>query len=61
MKRSFEANTTLYVALFCVYMEFFQPSPIHCEDLRGLANAAVVTENFKRKEKDVIRQTHQDL
>ena len=29
MKRTFEANTTLYVAPFCVYMEFCQLSPTH--------------------------------
>ena len=48
IKRSFEANTTLYVALFCVYMESFVSLRLLTEkELQvGLANAAVVTENF---------------
>ena len=56
MKRSFEANITLYAALFCVYMEsFVNLHPLIEKELReGLANAAVVTGNFKKKEKDTI-------
>ena len=63
MKRSFEANTTLNVALFCVYMEsFVSLHPLIEKELReGLSNAAVVTENFKGKDKDVIRQNHHNL
>ena len=63
MKRSFNANTALYVALFCMYIEsFLDLQPIIKKELQErLANAAVVTENFKRKEEDVIRQNHYDL
>ena len=62
LKRSFEVNTTLYVALFCVYMEsFVSLHPLIEKLLEGLANAAVVLENFTRKEKDVIRQNHHNL
>ena len=63
MQRSFEPNTTLYVALFCVFMEsFVSLQPLIENELRGgLANAAVVTENFKRKEKDLIRENHLHL
>ena len=63
MKRSINANAALYVALFCMYIESFlnlQPA-IKKELQERLANAAVVTENFKRKEEDVIRQNHYDL
>ena len=51
MKRSFEVNATLYVALFCVYMEcFVSLHPLIEKELRaGLVNTAVVTENFTRK------------
>ena len=63
MKRSFEANTTLYVALFCVYTKsFVSLHQITEKELReGIVNAAVVTENFTRKGKDVIRKNHHDL
>ena len=63
MKRSFAAYTILYVALFWVYMESFGSlHPLIEKELReGIANSAVVTENFKPKEKDLIRQKHHDL
>ena len=62
MKRSFNTNTALYVALFCMYIESFLnlQQVIKKELQERLANAAVVTENFKRKEEDVIRQNHYD-
>ena len=48
MKRSFEENTTLNVALSCMYMESFISIPplIEKELWEGLANAAVVTEKL---------------
>ena len=51
MKKSFEANTKLNVALFCVYMErFVSVHPLTEKKLRErIANAAVVMENFTRK------------
>ena len=63
MERSFEVNTTLYAALFSVYMKsFVRLHPLIEKKLReGLANAAVVMENFTRKEKDIIRQNHDDV
>ena len=46
-----------------MYIEsFLDLQPIIKKELQErLANAAVVTENFKRKEEDVIRQNHYDL
>ena len=64
MKRSFEANTALYVALFCVYAESFvsfQPIIIEKKLRERLVNAAVMTKNFTRKEKDVIRENHDNI
>ena len=64
MKRSYEANITLHVALFClVYMEgFVNLHPLIEKKLReGLVNAAVVIENVTRNGKDVIRQNYHDL
>ena len=63
MKRSFEANTTLYVAPFCVYMESFVSfHPLIEKKLRkGLANAVIMIENLKRKVADVIGQNHHYL
>ena len=51
MKKSFEANTKLNVALFCVYMKrFISVHPLTKKKLRErIANAAVVMENFTRK------------
>ena len=55
-----EANTALYVALFCMYMEIFISLHLLIEKKlqEGLANAAVAIENFTGKEKDVTRQNH---
>ena len=63
MKMSSEANATLNIALFCMYMEsFVSLHPLIEKELwEGLANAVVVAENFKWKEKDVIRQNQGDL
>ena len=51
MKKSCEASATLYVALFCVYMESFVNlhSLIKNKLIEGVANAVVVIENFTRK------------
>ena len=51
MKKSFEANTKLNVALFCVYMKrFVSVHPLTKKKLQErIANAAVVMENFTRK------------
>lgn len=64
MKRSFEANTALYVALFCVYTESFaslQSIIIEKKLRERLVNAAVMTKDFTRKEKGVIRENHDNI
>ena len=51
MKRSFEVNATLYVVLFCMYVEcFVSLHPLIEKELRArLVNVAVVAEKFTRK------------